>query len=60
MTVIDYGEISESLDKGEIIIKSEFTPKKNIGPASMDLHLGNEFLRFKKKGRLPFGISLSI
>ena len=50
MSVIGKTEILGLVKKG--VIKIEPFEEKNIGPASIDLRLGNEFRIFKKGGAI--------
>lgn len=46
MTVIAHSELSKLIDEG--VIKIEPFDKSQIGPASIDLHVGSTFLVYKK------------
>ena len=49
MTILTKDKILEELRKGNIKIKS--FKKENLGPASYDMSIGNEFRRFVKQGK---------
>ncbi len=50
MGILTRGEIFKAIEKGDIAI-DPFDPEK-VGPASVDLHLGNDFRVFKKTHRI--------